>query len=48
MFEATDWSDSMSLQKMVRSLALDFIMPLMVGFKGNLVWGLPWRCPEAY
>lgn len=42
-----DWSDSMSEQRMVHSLALDFIMPLMVTFKGNLVLGLPRRHPEV-
>lgn len=48
MFGPADWSDSMSLQRMVCSLALDFIMPLMVGFKGKLVWGLPCRHPELH
>lgn len=47
MFGPADWSDSMSLQRMVRSLTLDFIIPLMVGFKGNFMWGLPCRQPRS-
>lgn len=47
MFGPTDWSDSVSLQRLVCRLALDFIMFLLVGLRGKLVWGLPRRHSEV-